>query len=198
MPLSFESFAFVFTLAAVINGLGIVRWISGLGEYLRRYDQVEVRHYWVFNLFAAVQFLLHILLWWTLYSVRTAESFNFLSYLYLLTGPILLFLASSLLMPDITANERFDVREHYSRVRRSYSTAFISIWLWSIFLWPVMKGVFAPTVPFLAVFLVLAILQRQLTSPKAHAAVAVANVVWLIVFIASFSLELGGVGERIG
>ena len=124
MPLTFESFAFVFTLAAVVNGLGIVRWVSGLGEYLQRGDQIAVEHYWVFNLFAAVQFLMHILLWWSLWGIRTAETFNFLSYLYLLTGPILLFLGSNLLMPDFASDAALNIREHYARVRRLYSTVY--------------------------------------------------------------------------
>ena len=197
MPLTFESFAFVFTLAAVVNGLGIVRWVSGLGEYLQRGDQIAVEHYWVFNLFAAVQFLMHILLWWSLWGIRTAETFNFLSYLYLLTGPILLFLGSNLLMPDFASDAALNIREHYARVRRLYSTVYAAFWLWVIFLWPVMKGVFAPTVPFLAVFMLLAILQRQLNSPKAHAVIAVLNALLIVVVIALFSLQLGAIAERL-
>ena len=197
MALTFESFAFVFTLAAVINGLGIVRWVTGFSEYLRRDDQIAVEHYWVFNLFAAVQFLMHILLWWSLWGVRTAETFNFLSYLFLLTGPILLFLGSSLLMPDFASDAALNIREHYARVRRLYATVYAAFWLWVIFLWPVMKGVFAPTVPFLAVFMLLAILQRQLNSPKAHAVIAVLNALLIVVVIALFSLQLGAIAERL-
>ena len=60
-----------------------------------------------------------------------------------------------------------------------------------------MKGVFAPTVPFLAVFMLLAILQRQLNSPKAHAVIAVLNALLIVVVIALFSLQLGAIAERL-
>ena len=72
MPLEFASFAFIITLAAVVNGLGIVRWLTGLAEYLRHKDSLSIRHYWVLSLFATFQFLLHILMWWSLWGVRGA------------------------------------------------------------------------------------------------------------------------------
>jgi hypothetical protein len=62
MELNYPAFAFIISLAAVVNGLGIVRWIAGFAEYLRQRNSLQVKHYWVFNLWAAAQFLLHILL----------------------------------------------------------------------------------------------------------------------------------------
>lgn len=34
--LDFRAFAFIITLAAVINGLGIVRWLTAFAEFLRQ------------------------------------------------------------------------------------------------------------------------------------------------------------------
>ena len=101
MKLNFPAFAFIMTLAAVINGMGIVRLLASFAEYLRRQSNLEIVHYWVFNLWIAFQFLLHILLWWSLWNTRAAEAFTFLHYLYLLSGPILLYLGASLFIPDL-------------------------------------------------------------------------------------------------
>jgi hypothetical protein len=196
MTLDFSAFAFIFTLAAVVNGLGIVRWLSGFSEYLRKRDDLAVDHYWVFNVFAAFQFLLHILLWWSLWAVRAVETFNFLHYLYLLTGPILLFLASSLLIPDLPDGQ-MDVRKHYYRVRRSYATILACLWVWVIFLWPVMRGVVEETTPFTGAFLIMAVVQRISSSPKVQGTIAILNWVLLLVFISLYSMQLGGVARHL-
>ena len=60
--LDFRAFAFIITLAAVVNGLGIVRWLTAFSEYLRRRQSLDIQHYWVFSLLAGYQFLLHILM----------------------------------------------------------------------------------------------------------------------------------------
>lgn len=69
MPLEYTSFKFLITLVAVVNGLGIVRWLTSFAEQLKRKDELGIQHYWIFSLYAGFQFLLHILMWWTLWSV---------------------------------------------------------------------------------------------------------------------------------
>jgi hypothetical protein len=158
--LDYRAFAFVITLAAVVNGLGIVRWLNDFADYLRQKDTLDVKVYWVFILAAGFQFLLHILLWWTLWSIRDSGSLNFLTYLYLLTGPVLLFLGTTLLSPRFDDDKGISLREHLLRVRRPYSTILCLIWIWTIFASPIFRGFFAPTLPLLLLFLVAALAQR--------------------------------------
>ncbi len=196
MELDFQAFAFIITLAAVVNGLGIVRWVAGFAEYLRRTNSLQVKHYWVFNLWAAAQFLLHILLWWSLWGVREAETFNFLVYLYVLTGPILLYLGTSLLIPDVDGNV-VDLTAHYFGVRRSYFTVYALLWLWAIFVWPVLRGFFLPTAPIIALHLTMAVILRFTANPRVHAVLVVMNWILLVAFVALFGMQLGGVARLI-
>ncbi len=189
--LDFRAFAFIITLAAVINGLGIVRWLTAFSEYLRQRRSLDIQHYWVFSLLAAYQFLLHILMWWTLWSVHDAVNFNFLTYLYLLTGPVLLFLGSSLLTPSVAA-EGLDIRGHFSEVRPTYSTILVLFWLLSIFAAPVLRGSLAPTAPLLALFLTSAVALRATANSKVHMIAVVFNWLLVVVFIALYSMQLGG------
>ncbi len=191
MPTDYQSFAFVITLAAVVNGLGIVRWLSGFAEYLRRRHSVQVTHYWVFGLMAGYQFLLHILFWWTLYSLRGAATINFLTFLYLLTGPILLFVGTAILLPDVD-EDAIDLKEHFRATRPIYSTVLVLLWLWAIFSSPIMRGFFAPTLPLLAAFLASALVLRISTNQKVHAAVAIVNWLLLVSLIALYFMQLGG------
>ena len=190
-PLDFRAFAFIITLAAVVNGLGIVRWLTALSEYLRRKRSLDIRHYWVFNLLAGYQFLLHILMWWTLWGVRDAANFNFLTYLYLLTGPVLLFLGTSLLTPSVET-DGVDVRDHFSDVRPTYSTVLVLLWIWAIVAGPILRGFLAPTAPLLALFLAMAVALRTTANSKIHGIVVVVNWLLIAVFIALYAMQLGG------
>jgi len=133
MQVDSASFVFIISLAAVVNGLGIVRWLTGFSEFVRRRPALQITHYWVFSLAAVFQFLLHVLFWWSLWSIRGSASINFLSYLYLLSGPILLFVGTAVLAPG-PDGDNIDLRKHYFQVRTIYSTVLILAWLWAVFL----------------------------------------------------------------
>jgi len=196
MKLEYAAFAFIFTLAAVVNGLGIVRWLTALAEYLRRKDTLQVANYRVFLLFAVFQFILHVLLWLSLWGIRAVETFDFIDYLYLLTGPVLLFLSSSLLIPDATDGQ-VNLQSHFTNVRGPYATVLALAWAWTLFLWPVFKGVIPPSMPAHAAFLFLAIALRFTPGNKGQALIGIANWVVLVVFVSLFAMELGGVSGQL-
>lgn len=190
--LDIRAFAYIISLAAVVNGLGIVRWLTVFSEYVRRKSSLEIQHHWQFTLLAGFQFMLHILMWWTLWGVRDSANFNFLTYMYLLTGPVLLFLGTSLLTPSFDS-EKIDVRSHFFEVRSTYSTVLALNWLWAILAGPILRGFLAPTVPLLTLFLVTALVLRATENPRVHSIVVVVN--WLLVaaFVALYGMQLGGV-----
>jgi len=192
MPLEYASFAFLVTLAAVVNGLGIVRWLTSFSEQLKHTGSPGIQRYWVFSLFAGFQFLLHILMWWSLWGVRSAEEINFLIYVYVLTGPVLLFFGTSTLVPNI-GQDSVDMKTHYFAARPTYSSALGLLWIWAICLSPVLRGEFAPTVPLFALFLVSALIQRLVARQKIQGLFAVLNWLLLVVFIATYSMKLGGI-----
>lgn len=191
MPLEFATFTFIFTLAAVINGLGIVRWLTALAEYVRHKDFLRVKNYRIFLVFATYQFLLHVLLWWSMWAIRAAESFNFLDYLFLLTGPVLLFLSSSLLVPAAD-EEDIDLGRHFAKVRRPYAMTLGATWFWALLLSPVLIGSVPPSMPYHATFVVLAIVLRFVSRPAALGTLGALNWVMLVLLISRYAMELGG------
>lgn len=197
MPIDSASFVFIISLAAVVNGLGIVRWLNGLSEYIRHRERLNVTPYHVFTLQAGFQFLLHVLFWWSLWSIRGTATINFLSYLYLLLGPVLLFVGTATLTPE-PDGDHIDLRSHYFEVRPVYATVLILAWLWAVFLGPILRGGFAPTTPLFGIFLLAAIAQRATDNPIVHTAIIVLNWIVLIVFIAFFQLQLGGFAHASG
>jgi hypothetical protein len=191
MPAEFASFAVIITLAAVINGLGIVRWLTSFSDYLRRKNSLSIQHYWVFGLFAGFQFLLHILMWWSLWGVRGVTDLNFLMYVYLLAGPVLLYLGTSVLVANIE-DDSVDLRTHYFAVRPTYSSVLTLLWLWAIFMSPVLRGDVAPSLPIFALFFLVALVQRIAAKPKMQGVLATVNWLLLVVFVGSYGMQLGG------
>lgn len=197
MPVDSSSFVFIISLAAVVNGLGIVRWLTGFTEYMRRRPSMQVTHYWVFTLSAAFQFMLHILFWWSLWNIRGTSTINFLSYLYLLSGPIMLFVGTAMLAPNLTEDE-VDLKAHYFQVRPIYSSVLILLWLWAMFSAPVLRGEFAPQSPLYAAFLFIAVVRRTTANPLVHSIAAAANWFLLVAFIGLYQMQLGGTMQAAG
>jgi len=187
---------YVISLVAVINGLGIVRVLVGLSEFLRNQQKFIARQYWVYTLFVVFQLLMHFLFWWSIVGLHKAANLNFLSYLYLLIGPTLLFLGTSLLVPAAKV-ESLNFRSEYYGVRTTYFSILIAFWLWTIFVWPVFGHSFAPTVPLLVAFLLIALILRITDHPRVHATLVIANYAIYLVFIALYTTRLGELGRRI-
>ena len=190
-----STFAFTIALAAVVNGLGIVRLLTAFAEYLRRRESIEVAHYWVYTLLLCLQFLLHVLMWWAMYGTSKAGTLNFLQYLYLLAGPILLFLATSLLLPDVD-DEAIDLRQQYARLAPAHFLTIAGLWIWAVFLWPVLVGAFAPPWPFLAGFAVLS-LTLAFVNARFHPPLIVVYGGAILVFIALYQIQLGKVAGAV-
>lgn len=187
---------FVIALAAVVNGLGIVHLLGGLSEYLKNYTKLQVRHYWVYTLLTLFQLLAHLLLWWSILGLGSAGSISFLSYMYLLIGPTLLFLASSLIIPDIK-DKNVDLRVEYYRFRKVYFSILTGFWLWAIFIWPVFGHSFSPTVSLLSIWLLIAVILRFTDNPKIHSIAIISNFIIYALFIIIFAMKLGEVGRMV-
>ena len=196
MPNSAHAFTFIISLAAVVNGMGIVRLLTALSEFLRFKNKANIDHYWVYSCFASLQLVLHIFFWWSLWSLRSLESFNFFKYLYLLIGPTLLFLATSLLVPALDG-QRLNMKEIYYNNKKTFFTVMSLAWLWGIMLRPITRNEFGETLPLFLFFLISSVLLRIADYPKVHAALALFQWAVLLVFIVFFGLELGDLSTKV-
>jgi hypothetical protein len=185
------AFNFIAALAAVINGLGIVRWLNSLADFFKRKDSMDIEYYWVFTLASLFQFVLHVLFWWTLWGIRDAGTLNFVTYLYLLVGPILLFLGSAFMAPEIEG-DRLNMKHHYYAVRTVYADLLILVWLWSSLASLVFRRALPDSLPVLLTFILIALVQRFMAGELMQKAAVVLNWLVLLVFVLWFAREYGG------
>ena len=188
-------FMFVIALSAVVNGLGIARIVGGMGELLRRQSSLTIRYYLPHTLLVLFQLLAHMLLWWSFIGLRELNSINFLQFLYLLIGPVLLYLATSVLTPDFTGDS-LDLREGYWNSCRSYYTILLIFWPWTMFIWPVFGYPMAPTWKFALGWMAIILALRFTSNEKAH--LVLVSAIWLlmILFIGIYAMTLGGVATQ--
>ena len=197
MELTRQIWAFVITLAAVINGLGIVQLVKGFGYYLKNHSVINVRHYWVYTLLAVFQLLAHLLLWWSILGVtRTVEHINFLTYLYIITGPTLLYLGTSVIVPELK-DASIDLRKEYFNFRKTFFSIMAAFWLWVMFVWPVLGHKFPPTISLLIAWLFISLVLRFTDNLKIHAVLALANLIVYAAFIVLFAMQAGGVSSSV-
>jgi len=195
MELTPGIFMFIVALAAVVNGLGIVRIVGALGEFVRRRESLNVSFYWVHSLLVLFQLLAHVLLWWSLIGLHEISSINFLQYLYVLIGPILLFLATSLLIPDFTDNA-VDLRAAYWRSRKPYYSILPVFWIWTMLVWPVFGYSIAPTWKFAFCWMIIMITLRLTENSTVHAVLVSAIWLLMVVFIGIYAMQLGGIANQ--
>ena len=187
---------FVLSLVAVINGLGIVRLLSALSDGLRKREVLSIQYYWVHTLYIIFHLLMHLLIWWAIVGLHKIGDLNFLSYLYILIGPTLLFLGATLLIPD-AKTDPVDLRAEYYGIRKVYFSLMVGFYLWAIFIWPVFGHGFAPTVPLISAFLLIALISAVTDNPKLHAVMIVANLAVYTTFIILYATHLGELGQSI-
>lgn len=186
----------VISLAAVVNGLGIVRLIGGLGEYLKKHTTLNVQHYWVYTLVIVFQLQAHLLLWWSILGLRASGNINFLSYMYLLIGPTLLYLGTSLVIPEIK-EKYIDLRKEYYDFRKALFSILSVFWLWCILLWPVFGYSLSPTVPLLLIWFFTSVVLSVKDNPIVNAVLVVVNLLIYFVFIVMFAMQFGEVGRMV-
>jgi len=189
-------FMFIVALAAVVNGLGIVRIVGGLGEFIRRRESLKISFDWPLGLLVLFQLLVHVLLWWSLIGLRDISSVNFLQFLSLLVGPILLYLATSVLVPDFT-DTTLDLHAMYWRSSNSYYTMLIIFWAWAIVIWPVFGYPLAPTWKFAACWMTIMTILRLTENKRAH--IFLVGTIWVLMFlfIGMYAMQLGGVASQV-
>ncbi len=110
-------FEYLTILVSLILGLGVADLLQSAYRLVQMHD--HVRFDWVSPVWAVIVFLRTGFFFWDFYAFGHAAVWgSFPAFLYLLTSPILLFLAACNVLPDALpesydARDRFDLRAYY-------------------------------------------------------------------------------------
>jgi len=114
------TFEYVMVMVSVVLALALAQLLRALTEVV-----TNPRRYWVHALWMLSLVLLIVQIWWAYWDFNATETWTFALYLYLLSYPIGVFIAASLLVPATRAAD-MDWRAHYYQVHRWAFTALLA------------------------------------------------------------------------
>jgi hypothetical protein len=120
-----EIFAHLSVLISIVLGLGLTHLLSRIGELFqaRATHGDAVRIYWVQMAWVLVIFVAQVQLWWALYLwTERLRSASFFEFILVLLGPVTLFLASRIVLPDIEDNPTADLKAYFHAIRPWFFT----------------------------------------------------------------------------
>lgn len=120
-----EVFSHLSVLISIILGLGLSHLLSRVGELFqaRAAHGQRVKVYWVQMTWVVIVFLAHVQLWWALFLwTERLKSASFFDFLLVLLGPVTLFLASRIVLPDLEDTPTVDLKEYFHAIRPWFFT----------------------------------------------------------------------------
>ncbi len=94
-----DAFSYLSVLNSIVLGLGGPSLLAGVAAMVRARDRIKM--YWPLPAQMALLFLIQVQLWWALFALRERGTWNFLAFLVVLMQPVLVYLATAFLVPDI-------------------------------------------------------------------------------------------------
>lgn len=110
-------FEYVSVIIAVVLALCIGQLLLGVSALVKA--RLRVSAFLPHTIWIALLFLLVLQHWWAQWDFRGVD-WTYATFLYVVLGPTLLFLAVSLLVPETSGDAPIDVRNHFLGVRRLF------------------------------------------------------------------------------
>ena len=125
-------FEFVCAFYSVILGVAVAQLMTSVGRLIEMRDQV--RTYWVQSVWVVIVLLIDINCWWSMWDLRDAKTWRFISFLLLVGLVASLYLVTILLFPRFPeGGARVDLDAHYYRNRAFFFVANAVGWLFGLF-----------------------------------------------------------------
>lgn len=111
-----------------ILSMGIANLLVGLSSLVDR--RTNLKPFGVHTGWVVLLLLIYLNQFWNLFSIFEITSWQFLDFLLALSGPVILFFATSVILPQATNEDAGDMRAHYFNVSRQFFQymALLQIW----------------------------------------------------------------------
>ena len=167
-------FEYLSVLVSIILGLAITQLLSGAARLIQLRHRVRMH---VATLcWMAMLFLLDIQIWWAAFGRRDTLEWNFFGFTLYLMMPIIAFLLSYLVLPELGDEDEVDLAAHFERNRPWFFALLASLimvslgeeWLRFGTVW------FDENLAFHLIFLALALAGARIRSARFHLGNAIA------------------------
>lgn len=150
----------------VLLTIGIGNIIMALAALIDKRNPVKadvIHTSWVLLLL-----LMHFNLFWHVLDILSIETWQFMAFLYIVAGAIVIFFATNVLLPDASSNTT-DLRSHYFDVRRQFFGFLGLLMVWTVGVDILLGDGLTTASIFNLVGLVLFLALALFSQPKVHA-----------------------------
>jgi len=168
-----DNFEYVAVMVTVVLALGFSHILTSCGEMVA--NRQRIHGYWLYVLWAFLILLLHLQAWLVLWTRRVQEEFPVGQVVMMLAAASLIFIAARVLVPELSAQQRVDLRTHFFRVRAPLFGTLTAFWFFPI----IGRLLFAggtmtdPTMLARFALLGLSVLGLVVSRPRVHFAIAI-------------------------
>lgn len=130
--LDLSAFKHVVVPVGVVIALGVARIVSAASDYTQR--RGRTRFALSHTLWSTTLTLIFVGLWWTVWGLRhiDASLWSFFTLVFLLIGPCFLFMAASLILPDVPDEGTLDLGKQLEDVGRAFFLCMLGFLLWLV------------------------------------------------------------------
>ena len=185
-----NAFDYLAVLISIVLGLGIANILSGFASIVRARDRVKA--FLPTYIQMGNVFLIHIQMWWSMFGLRDVAHWTFPAFFFTILQPVLLYLMSGFLVPDIPDEGQVDLEAAYFRESSWFAAALFASVLVSLVRsrltdghWPVAANLFAH-----AVFAALGVIGFFGRSRRVHMVLAPAVSLVFVLYIGVLFFEL--------
>lgn len=128
--LSLSAFKHVVFPIGIVTALGVARIVAAASTYIQH--RPRVRYSFGHALWGAVLFLWFIVLWWIVWGFRhvAADVWSVFTLIFLMMGPALMYLATTLHLPELPEDGHLDLAERFERFGRPFFLCLAGFILW--------------------------------------------------------------------
>jgi len=135
-----EVFNYLSVVTSIILGLGLGHLLIGCARLIHARELLVVP--WLYMGWVVLLLPVYLAYWWAFWDYRKQVRWTFMAFLFLLIGPIGLYLITALLLPDISNQASFKADAHYLNIRRWFFGLWSVLQVWGIMLSPWLRDGF--------------------------------------------------------
>ncbi|KPK15724.1 MAG: hypothetical protein AMK69_26845 [Nitrospira bacterium SG8_3] len=113
-----------------ILGMGIANVLVGLSSLVDR--QTEMKPYGIHTGWIVLLLLIYFNQFWNLLDIFTIEEWRFRDFIFAVSGPVILFFATSVILPQVTNANAGDLKTHYFKISRQFFQLMALLQVWAI------------------------------------------------------------------
>jgi hypothetical protein len=131
-------FEYVSVMVSIVLALGVSHLLDEASRIVRERTWKELDP--VFGIWFLIQVGVHLEVWWALWSYRDLRVWSYLSFVYVIIGPVLLVINNGILVPPRQRNHLASLEEHFQAMKSRIMVIWVLFLVWSIVLGPVVVG----------------------------------------------------------